>query len=118
MLERCLRRLGTRHAVDVGALDAATIGAIEQRMQETAPDVTPEMDAVCPDCRHAFVAGVDLPFLILADLRAATRRLDDEVHVLAWNYHWAESDILAMSRPKRARYVRLIEEQLDRFSTV
>ena len=66
----------------------------------------------------AFVAEVDLPFLILTQLRAATRRLEEEVHVLAWNYHWAESDILAMSRPKRARYVRLIEEQLDRFSTV
>jgi len=118
MLERCLRHRDTRRAVDVGALDAATIGAIELQMQEAAPDVTPEMDAVCPDCRHAFVAEVDLPFLILTQLRAATRRLEEEVHVLAWNYHWAESDILAMSRPKRARYVRLIEEQLDRFSTV
>ncbi len=118
MLERCLRlRDGGGH-VDVSALDDGTVAAIEERMQAAAPDLTPEMDAVCPDCRQPFVAEVDLPFLILSELRAATRRLEDEVHVLAWNYHWAEADILAMSRPKRARYVRLIEEQLDRLSPV
>jgi hypothetical protein len=118
MLARCLRRRGTGAPVDLSTLDEASILAIEVRMQETAPDVTPEMDAVCPDCRNGFAAEVDLPFLILSELRSATRRLEEEVHVLAWNYHWAEADILAMSRPKRARYVRLIEEQLERVSSV
>lgn len=117
-LERCVRRRDGSGPVDAALLGDAVVEDLEARMQSVAPDLTTEMDGVCPDCRRPFVTEIDLPFLILSELKAATRRLEEEVHVLAWHYHWSESDILAMSRPKRARYVRLVEEQLDRLATV
>lgn len=35
-----------------------------------------------------------------------------EVHHLAFHYHWAEAEILAMSRAKRRRYLALLVEHL------
>jgi hypothetical protein len=36
-----------------------------------------------------------------------------DVHVLATQYHWTESDILRLTLSRRAAYLGLIEEQRD-----
>lgn len=38
-------------------------------------------------------------------------RLYEETHVLAMHYHWPETDILALPRSKRQRYLALIARQ-------
>jgi hypothetical protein len=83
-------------------------------MEELAPDVRPELEGVCPECRRPFTSRLDLAFLALRELRAHSSSVEREVHLLAWNYSWPERDILALPRPKRQRYVRLIEEELER----
>jgi hypothetical protein len=35
-----------------------------------------------------------------------------EVHMLAFYYHWSESDILGMNQRKRGRYLELLDETL------
>lgn len=37
--------------------------------------------------------------------------LYDEVHIIAFKYHWGESEIMNLPFRKRKRYVRLILEQ-------
>jgi hypothetical protein len=39
--------------------------------------------------------------------------LFEEIHHLAYHYHWAEADILAMSRAKRRRYLALLADKLE-----
>jgi hypothetical protein len=39
--------------------------------------------------------------------------LDREVHLLAWYYHWGESEILGMSGRRRRRYLALIADSLS-----
>jgi hypothetical protein len=82
-------------------------------MEELAPDVTPELDVECLECRLPFTSRLDLPFLVLQELKAHAYRLEQDVHLLAWNYKWSERDILRLPRRKRERYVRLIEEELE-----
>jgi transcription initiation factor IIE alpha subunit len=41
-------------------------------------------------------------------------RLYEEVHWLAYHYHWAEKDILEMTRSKRRRYLGLLRKELER----
>jgi hypothetical protein len=41
-------------------------------------------------------------------------RLYEEVHRLAWHYHWAEREILAMTHSKRRRYLALLRRELER----
>lgn len=110
LLVRCVRwRRRRRGRPPIGDRAAA----LEERMRDLAPDVTPEVEAACPQCQTAFATTLDVPFLVLSELVGGGGRLDEEVHILAWNYHWAEGEILALSRPRRERYVRLIREQLE-----
>jgi hypothetical protein len=108
---RCVRRRGAR--ASARRLDDAVVDRVERRMSELAPDVTPEADAVCPHCGAAFSGQIDLPYLVLAELASVTRRLEEDVHLLAWHYHWSERDILRLPRPKREAYLKLIRAQLD-----
>lgn len=116
LLRRCVRRRGRQARGRPRLLEdliAERADRLEQRMRELAPDVTPEVEARCPRCGTALSAEIDLPFLVLQELVGAVRRLEEEVHVLASSYHWAERDILAMSRARRRRYIRLIEDQQE-----
>jgi hypothetical protein len=45
------------------------------------------------------------------ELAASSRRLLLQIHALAGAYGWTEAEILALSPPRRATYVKLIEEQ-------
>jgi len=113
MLARCLGR----DADAVAALGEATCDAIESRMEQLVPDVIPELSAECPECELPLTARLDLPFLILGELKAHACRLEREIHLLAWNYKWSEREILRLPRHKRERYVTLIEDELEARST-
>jgi len=102
-----------RNPVEFATLEAAAREAIEWRMQELAPPAEPEMEAVCPECGRPFTAPLDLVPLMLSELRGTRQRLEREVHLLAWHYHWPESEILSMARKKRQRYVALVQEELE-----
>lgn len=39
--------------------------------------------------------------------------LYEEIHYLAYHYHWTERDILEMSRPKRRRYLAMLANKLE-----
>jgi hypothetical protein len=40
-------------------------------------------------------------------------RLYEEVHHLAYHYHWAERDIMDLPRSKRRRYLGLLASKLE-----
>lgn len=41
-------------------------------------------------------------------------RLYEEVHCLAYYYHWPASEILAFPRSKRRKFLELLRRQLER----
>jgi hypothetical protein len=92
---------------------AELAAAIEARMAELAPGLDIELDAACPECGADFAGRLDLVPRLLGELCGSARLLEQEVHVIAWNYHWSEHGILGLARQKRRRYVELIERQRD-----
>jgi len=87
---------------------------IELQMKALAPQLELKLEAICPECGANFSAEVDLPFLVLAEMKAREAVLDWEVHFLAWHYHWSEAEILALSPTRRRRYIELLEEELEK----
>ena len=76
---------------------------------------TPELVflARCPTCRAGIEIVID-PFALLArELRVGGDRLLAEVHALAFHYHWPETEILALPRPRRWRYLELLSRELE-----
>jgi hypothetical protein len=42
-------------------------------------------------------------------MRRSTSELYDEVHTLAWHYHWSEAEILALPRVRRQLYLSRVD---------
>ena len=116
LLASCLQgQHGTDAATEViKKLSGGDREQIELQMKALAPHLELELEAVCPECGANFTAEVDLPFLVLSEMKAKEAPLDREVHFLAWHYHWSEAEILALSPTRRRRYIELLEEELEK----
>jgi hypothetical protein len=114
----CVNELLSRCILSKGpGMDLDEIGPqIEERMEQLVPQVALELEGKCPECGRDFSSAVDLPAFVLAEFAGERQRLRQEVHFLAWHYHWPESEILAMTRKKRRRYIDLIENELERMN--
>ena len=115
LLARCVRRLGSSEHPDeddVAALPALARAEIEERMRQVAPGVAQTMDARCPECGRTFTAPFDVQRFFLGELRTDGRLLYQEVHYLAYHYHWAENDIMAMARDKRHTYIEVLADAI------
>jgi hypothetical protein len=66
----------------------------------------------CPSCNASF----QVPFIIedfyFKEIRSRKNNLEFEVHWLALNYHWSESEILSLPIAKRRRYVELVNNAI------
>jgi hypothetical protein len=54
----------------------------------------------------------DTATYLLQELDARAARLLEEVHALAFHYHWSEREILAMAPTRRERYLSLLADAL------
>jgi len=110
LLRRCVLRMpDSATLADAGPL-------VEERIEQLAPRMELEIEAVCPECGNAFSAPLDLAGFVLSELMSNLGNLRREVHFLAWHYHWPEGEILAMTRRKRRQYIELVEDELERMN--
>lgn len=86
-------------------LDASARSAIDSALDDASPDVATEMMTQCPECSAEQRVGLD----VTLGTATALDRLLQDVHRLASRYHWSETDILALSRDRRRRYLDLID---------
>jgi hypothetical protein len=116
LLRRCLDSIDGQAVGDdwLDRVDAAAAAQLDDRMVELAPDVELAMDLRCPDCGHEFAQDFDLAAFLLQEMLRGARQVVEEVHALAFHYHWAEQEILALPRSRRRRYLDLIDDQLRR----
>jgi hypothetical protein len=63
----------------------------------------------CPVCDHRWKITLDITSYLWAEIDRWARRLLSQVHIIASNYGWGESDILALSPLRRQNYLDLIQ---------
>lgn len=86
--------------------------ALAARFAELDPQSETLLDLTCPTCQKEFTASLDAAAFLFEEVASRSRYLHREVHVLAWYYHWSESEILAMTADRRRRYLDLIDESV------
>ena len=116
LLCRCVQRLGPHRPPDreqVSGLSVLARAEIEERMRQVAPKVEQSMAAACVGCGRTFVVPFDVQRFLLGELRTDSQLLYQEVHYLAFHYHWSEHEIMGMRRDKR-RTLHRRARRLDR----
>jgi hypothetical protein len=111
LLTRIILRVNDNCFIDdqtVAALPVPVLKKLEQRIEELAPLLSIDLNAVCVECGRTSLAHLDLTAFFLDELHQSRRMLEREVHCIAWHYHWPEREILALTRRKRRRYIELI----------
>jgi hypothetical protein len=86
---------------------------IAERMQTLAPLLEVELEATCPKCSNSIATRIDVPFLVLQEIKSSGSTLDLAIHTLAFHYHWSESEILSLTPRRRERYLDLLQNELE-----
>src|SRR5262249_42554529 len=97
-----------QQCVRPAAVPAAVARRVSKAMAALAPSLTGAITAGCPACGASQSLQFDPVTYSLAELRDAASGLYEEVHLIAATFCWAERDILALPRSRRARYAGLI----------
>jgi hypothetical protein len=116
LLARCIQRVGSAAQPDeeyVSALSPLARAEIEQRMVQVAPKVEQTMEVSCVACGRLIMAPLDIHGFFFGDLRADASLLYQEVHYLAFHYHWSEREIMAMTREKRRTYIEVLADAIE-----
>jgi hypothetical protein len=116
LLSRCVERIGsdcTPGVEQVAGLSALARSQIEERMRQLAPAVEQAMEAKCAECGRTFVAPFDIQRFFLGELRTDSDLLYQEVHYLAYHYHWSEHEIMEMTRDRRRRYIDVLADAIE-----
>ena len=116
LLSRCLQRLGPYRPPgreQVSALSGLARAEIEERMRQLSPKVEQSMTATCVGCGRAFVAPFDVHRFLFGELRTDSRLLYEEVHYLAYHYHWSEQEIMGLPRDKRHLYIDVLSDTIE-----
>jgi hypothetical protein len=82
----------------------------EQALSAFDPLADLELRAECPHCGGPIGVPVALETFLLDELAGTMTRLLDEIHVLAYAYHWSEAEIMALPEGRRRHYLARVQE--------
>lgn len=103
LLARC-----TLHG-EVGTLDPVVLHDLEDALEALDPDADLTLALDCAACGRPQVIQLDPGELLWEQVEAHGRALLSEVHRLACAYGWTESEIMALSAPRRAAYLAMVD---------
>ena len=96
----------------IGPDQASETGAMErlaERLARALEDADPCLDFAldfdCPECGNRWTASFDIAAHLWQEIDARSRRLLDEIHILARAYGWPEREILALTDARRQAYL-------------
>jgi hypothetical protein len=113
LLRRCVRSVSP----EGGAADELPAGLRDRlaaRMSELDAQAEIILLVTCAVCGRSFSVIFDAADYLIRELKAETRRLYQEVHSLAYHYHWSAREILRMGLSQRRRFLQLLEDELTR----
>ncbi len=97
----------------LGELPPGVKRAIDRVMADAICSIDWDIELTCPECGRGFASTLDIQALFREELRYCEEDLWEEVHQLAFYYHWFEADIFSLTRWKRKMYLGYIQKHLD-----
>lgn len=95
-----------------GELPAGAREALTEAIEQHAPHVESDIELTCPECGHLFDAEIDMASTLLQEVARGRAAFERGLHLLALHYHWPPSELYALTRPRRQRFLRLLVDEL------
>jgi hypothetical protein len=119
LLARCVTSVGSCERPgpeEIAALSPLARREIERAMLERSPRADLALDMTCAECGRPFTAPFDIEDCFFGELTISRERLGQEVHYLAYHYHWSEREIMDMPRDRRRRYIDVLAGEIERLN--
>lgn len=84
---------------------------IEETLEKTAPMLSMDMKAICPECGHEMHIRFDMQSYLMQALKMDQPLLARQVHRIAMHYSWSQTEILTLPRSLRRTYAQMIEAE-------
>jgi hypothetical protein len=78
-------------------------------MEAMAPSLSHNLQARCIECSNAIQIYFDVEQFVLRELRDDAAFIFQEIHILAYHYHWSEAEILSLPRNRRSHYAEMLQ---------
>jgi hypothetical protein len=88
------------------------IASVSSKLAEIDPMADLILDLQCPSCQYFFQTPFSIDDFVFQDISARLQQFEQEVHWLAFNYHWTEDTILSLPIKRRKKYIELINKTL------
>jgi len=112
LLSRCVEDVATEDGEGVGELPPVAADRLPTVLAELDPQAELMLDVTCAACDHGFSALFDAAAYLLQELDHRAKHIYEEVHSLAFYYHWSEAEIMSMTPRKRLLYLDLLADAL------
>jgi hypothetical protein len=106
LLARCARPVN-RDGTVAGDWTDSQQAALGEALAVLDPLAEILIDLTCQVCGHTWQCLFDIATFLWSEIRARSRRLLQDIDVLARTYGWTESEILRLSDHRRGLYVQM-----------
>ena len=116
LFSRVILEIGGRAKIDevfVRSLPMKVRSEITEFLRSNSPGPDLTIDVQCPHCGSNVAYPFDLYNFFFDEWLLNLDRLYQDIHTLAFHYHWSEREILAMTRAKRNRFLSLLVRQFE-----
>jgi hypothetical protein len=86
---------------------------ISTKLEVLDPLANISLNMICPFCSHSFKMPFFVEHFLFQEIMMRQQQLEQEIHWLAFYYHWNENEILSLPITRRKRYVELIADELS-----
>lgn len=84
---------------------------VERAMEALAPNLADDVWGICLECGAAVDLYFDPQQYTLRELRDQAAFIYEDVHLLAYHYHWSQDEILALPRHRRMQYADMVRRE-------
>jgi hypothetical protein len=106
LLARCAQPVN-RDGPDAAGWSESQQAALGEALAVLDPLAEILLDLTCQACGHTWQCLFDIATFLWSEIRARSRRLLQDIDVLARTYGWTESEILRLSDQRRGLYVQM-----------
>jgi len=113
LLQSCVLHVSTDGDLPIEGVPSSVKEQLPHIIAELDPQAEISINITCTACGNVFRTILDAGTYFFRELESHLRQLYNEVHLLAYHYHWSETEIMSMSTVRRHRYCNLLLNTLS-----